>query len=107
MGRYGAVSQPENHEHPDSAAGEPLRLGQVGQLYVTQEAALLYARRRYLLVEEARRELTAFLLDAKRSGVSLGFWRRRTDRLDVSARVGYERGLLLVVSVAVCDGPRR
>jgi hypothetical protein len=96
------------HPSHQTSSKRPRRLREIGQLYVTLDAARAYATSRHqlrrcgtALVEEARRDLTEFLLDATQRATCL--WRRRTEELDVSARVSYERGLVLVVAVVLHD----
>lgn len=80
-------------------------LGQTGQVYVTLAAAREYATVEDAGIEEARRELTELLLAAKESASEPGLWRfrRRSEGLDVTARVVQERELLVVTSVSVRD----
>jgi hypothetical protein len=91
---------------------EPEILDEVACVYVTLAAAQEYARTMSLQIETARRDLTVWLLDARRvvgDGGRRGNterWRRRGrmgggDRLDVDARVAIEDGLAVVVSVQV------
>lgn len=84
---------------------EPERLRDVGQVYVTLAAAQAYARWRDMREEEARRELTVVLLDARQvgetrdDGSEAWRYRSRPKRLDVTATVSYEGELAVVVRV--------
>jgi hypothetical protein len=94
-----------NDRSPDASP----RLGQRGQIIVSQAALDRYAAARSLLPEEARRELTACLLDArhKSDGPPAEYRARsRTTGLDITARVvpdAQDPRLLVVVAVSVRD----
>ncbi len=81
-----------------------MTLGEAGQIYVTLAAAQRYAELRRLRPEEARRELTSLLLDAKctreATATSPAHYRARSraTQLDVSATVAREDRLLVVLS---------
>jgi len=79
-------------------------LAQTGALFVTHAAAERYAEFSGLLIEGARKELTALLLDAwlVKSGEPQS-WRYRSarKRLDISATIVREGRLFVVVSVNV------
>ena len=80
-------------------------LGSLGQVYVTLAAARTYATARGLLEEEARRELTERLLDARQKESEPGapeLWRYRSRAhgVDISARVSHEGPLLVIVTVS-------
>lgn len=80
------------------------RLASTGQVYVTLAAARIYAQAAGVEIEQARRELTLWLLDAVEvdRGAVPEKWRwRRRSRVDVSALVVREGPLALVVSVGV------
>lgn len=84
-------------------------LGQTGQIVVSQAAAEQYAEARDLGMEEGRRELTALLVSARRSGNQPASgaegWRVRSRPLglDVTALVTREGPLAVVVHVHVRD----
>lgn len=80
-------------------------------VYVTLSAARTYGAHERLRDEEARRELTEQLLDARRveqgeesGGPQLWRMRRRSTGLDVTARVAVEGKLHVVVAVNVREG---
>lgn len=77
-------------------------LAETGQIYVTLAAAQQYAAHERLRDEEARRELTVLLLDARETS-DPGKWRmrRRSSGLDLTAHVRLEDGLLVVTHVHV------
>lgn len=78
------------------------RLGTLGQIYVTLTAAERYAEEQRLRPEEARRELTELLLDARvqEEGQTMRVRARsRTTQIDVSATVVREGRLLVVTSI--------
>ena len=94
-----------------TAPSEKLKLSEVGQVYVTLASA-----RQYLAAsrqtheaplngeEDARRELTELLLDAVRvegdtSNPERWRYRRKSERIDISARVVREGRLMVVLSV--------
>lgn len=80
------------------------RLAELGSIYVTRAATHQYQEARGIAgPEEARRELTEYLLDATRS--SDGTWRirRRSLGVDLIVRVAHESGLAVVTSVRVRD----
>jgi hypothetical protein len=92
------------------------RLGAQGQVYVTLAAAQSYADAERLGIEEARRELTEYLLEATPSGDGTAGhperwrFRRRSTGLDITARISREGKLLVVVAANVRDhnaGSRR
>lgn len=89
------------------------RLGQRGQIYVTLAAGQTFARDKDrakgpMQIEEARRELTDLLIDAKCTREAEGPGavaqyraRSRTTGLDISAQVTTDGRLLVVTSVSV------
>lgn len=85
---------------PPEDASRP-RLGEQGQVFITIAAAQSYAECRRLRPEEARRELTELLLDA-REGSTPGAYRARSrvSQIDISAKVVREGRLLVVVSAS-------
>lgn len=83
---------------PPEDAGKP-RLGTLGQVYVTLAAAEQYQRTTDMRIEEARRDLTELLLDAREQTSGSYRYRRKSDGVDISARVVREGKLLVVVSV--------
>ena len=88
----------------DATAGD--RLSSRGHVYVTLAAAERYAEERHLRIEEARRELTEILLDARIGDEGPPMHvrsRSRTAGLDVSATISREGRLLVVVSVHARD----
>lgn len=100
-----AVTDVAANASPESTSP---RLGERGQVYVSLSAAERYAEARRLRVEEARREVTELLLDAKctreaesHDGVAHYRARSRQTQLDVSATVVREGLLLVVASVNV------
>jgi len=83
-------------------------LGATAQVYVTMAAAQTYAAARGLAIEAARRELTEYLLEARRpegsvqeDGPELWRFRRRSTGVDISARISREGRLAVVVAVSV------
>jgi hypothetical protein len=89
---------------PGSPPVAAVRLGSVGQVYVTVAAAGRYAAFAGMKIEGARRELTVLLLDAKRvRDGEPSHWRARsrTTGLDISATVTREGPLLVVLSCNV------
>jgi hypothetical protein len=87
---------------PPSEDADLPRLMALGQVYVTLTAAEQYARQRGLRIEEARRELTELLLDARVQDETSPMRvraRSRLTQIDVSARVSREGRLLVVVSL--------
>lgn len=78
-------------------------LGETGQVYVTLAASRAYGAIERLGDEEARRELTEMLLDAKESETTPGQWRfrRRSEAIDITARVSKDNQLLVVTTVSV------
>lgn len=90
-------------------------LATTGQIVVSMAAAWEYARARGLEgAEEARRELTALLVESRRTGTQpqsgAEGWRRRsrTHGVDVTAHVTRDGPLAIVVHVGVRDyRPRR
>ena len=77
-----------------------VRLKETGSVYVTRAATHQYQEARGIDgPEEARRELTEYLLDAKQS--TDGTWRirRRSLGVDLIVRVAHEDGLAVVVSL--------
>lgn len=91
----------------EPAPTDPRRyLAAEGQIYVTASAAAAYADARGLQPEDARRELTTLLLEARRGTTEPGkpeLWRfrRQSAGVDISARVSREGPLLVVVSISV------
>ncbi len=85
----------------------PETLGTTGQILVSQAAARQYAAALGLQIEQARRELTVLLADARRSATQphngTEGWRVRSRalRVDVSAQVAREPGLAVVTTVGV------
>jgi len=84
------------------------RLSETGAVFVTARAAEEYARAVGLRAEEARRELTERLLDARRGGhaeTGAEVWRARSraTQLDITAHVARAGRLAIVVHVAVRD----
>lgn len=85
---------------------DPDRLGSRGQLHITDAAARAYAADMRLAgPNEARLELLRLLPDAKQTKAALPGdhveqwrYRRGADGVDISARVTYERGLVVVLS---------
>lgn len=82
------------------------RLGDTGQIHVTAAAAQSYADATGLQVEEARRELTDYLLDAVpvsggSGDVEAWRFRRGSAGIDISARVTREGRLAVVIAVNV------
>jgi hypothetical protein len=91
---------------PPSEDADRPRLATLGQVYVTLTAAEQYAKQRSLRIEEARRELTELLLDARVLDEAPPMRiraRSRATQIDVSARVLREGRLLVVVSVEARD----
>lgn len=81
-------------------------LATVGQIYVTPTAAAAFAAvERIYSDEDARRELTELLIDAKQEEDETR-WRMRvrSTGLDIQARVSREGRLLVVTHVNVRDG---
>ena len=86
--------------------GEPLRdlrLGAQGQIFVSLAAARSYASATGTQPEEARRELTEYLIDARVTGEEGDTLtvraRSRGTGLDIQARVAVDGRLLVVVHV--------
>jgi hypothetical protein len=86
-------------------------LAETGHVYVTLSAARTYADHERLKDEEARRELTELLLDARRveqgeqpGGPQLWRMRRRSTGLDLTARIAVQGRLHVVVAVSVREG---
>jgi len=84
------------------------RLGDRGPIYVSMRAAERYAELRHMRAEEARRELTELLLDARctRESPTLADAahyraRSRTSGLDISATVVRDGRLLVVAAINV------
>ena len=85
-------------------SGGAATLGQTGRLYVSLAAAREYAdAERIAGDEEARRELHELLLDARQDATDPTSWRmrRRSEDLDVTARVAEDGRLLVVTHVSV------
>ncbi len=81
---------------------EPRALADTGTVYVTLRAAREYARTVDLGEEEARRELTALLIDARRrteDAPPYERWRLRRGDVDISAMVSRDGRLAVVVTV--------
>jgi hypothetical protein len=78
-------------------------LAQQGAVYVSHAAAVTYARAEDIGTEEARRELTEILLDARQVESDPTQWRyrRRSTDLDITCRVAREGRLLVATSVNV------
>lgn len=85
---------------------DSIRLGDTGQIYVTDKAWRLYARLIEGEPEESRRELTRLLVSAKPrppndNGTEVWRYRGRpapeSERVEVTASVVREDGLVLVV----------
>lgn len=76
-------------------------LGRAGVLYVSHAAAASYARDEGIELEEARRELTELLADARQNESDPSQWRfrRRSEGLDITCRVAPDGRLLVVTSV--------
>lgn len=86
-----------------SESGKDL-LCETGQVYVTLAAAQEYAHLQRLQVEQARRTLTEYLLEATRSGdvwdQAEGWrYRRKSSGVDITARVVREGRLAVVVAI--------
>ena len=84
------------------------RLGETGCVFVSLRAAEEYARATGQRVEEARRELTERLLDARRTsdpatGAEGWRYRSRETQLDIGAHVARVGRLAVVVHVRVRD----
>lgn len=87
-------------------------LAETGHVYVTLSAARTYgAAERIRGDEEARRELTELLLDARRveqderpGEPQLWRMRKRSTGLDITARIAVQGRLHVVVAVNVRDG---
>lgn len=80
----------------------PLRLADTGTVYVTLRAAREYAHSVDVGEEEARRELTTLLLDARRRAEDAPpyeRWRLRRGPVDISAMVSRDGPLAVVVTV--------
>lgn len=98
-----------------TATSDPsiVRLGQTGQILVTDAAARTYVDEYRIGMAEARRELTAHLMQASRpesdrnraikDGPELWRRRNRASGVDISARVVREDGMAVVVAVSVRD----
>lgn len=82
--------------HEDGAT-----LAAQGVVYVSYAAADSYARSEGIEIEEARRELTELLADAKQSQSDPGKWRfrRKSESVDITARVARDGRLLVVTAV--------
>lgn len=83
---------------------ESAHLGGTGCVYVTLRAAREYAAGTELGDEQARRELTELLLDARRQGDTSDPYerwrfRRRSAGVEISALVSREGRLAVVVTV--------
>lgn len=78
-------------------------LAQQGAVYVSHAAAVTYSRAEDIGTEEARRELTEILLDARQVESDPTQWRmrKRSTDLDITCRVAREGRLLVVTSVNV------
>lgn len=76
-------------------------LGRAGLLYVSHAAAARYAEQEDLEIEEARRELTELLADARQNESDPTQWRfrRRSEGLDITCRVAVDGKLLVVTSI--------
>lgn len=94
---------------PPQPPERPL-LGSLGQIYVTLRAAEDYAGDERLRAEEARRELTELLLDARvRDPAAEPMQvraRSRASGIDLSATVVREGRLLVVTSAHARDAPQ-
>lgn len=85
---------------------DPDRLGARGQIYVTARATTQYAEARQLRTEEARRELTEYLLDARiqHEGPPMQVRARsHSTQVAITAQVVREGRLLVVVSAHARD----
>lgn len=78
-------------------------LEQTGPVYVSHAAAATYASAEDIGLEEARRELTELLLDARPRESDPDQWRtrKRSTDLDLAARIARDGRLLVVTSVSV------
>ena len=74
-----------------------------GQIYVSLAAAQQYASARRLQPEEARRQLTELLLDAKPRDDGSYRARSRSTQIDITARVAVEGRLLVITTINVRD----
>lgn len=91
------------------SASDERRLGERGQIYVTLSAGERYAELRRMRPEEARRELTELLVEARVQDEGPPMQcraRSRRSGVDITARVAREGGLLVVVSVNARDDRR-
>lgn len=83
------------------------RLSQRGQIFVSLAAAAKFAEARRLRIEEARRELTEIMLDAREQSVDGDRIkcraRSRSTQLDITAQIVQEGRLLVVISVDARD----
>lgn len=92
---------------------EPVRLGDLGQILITQSAQLTYQRWVGCGPAEAQRQLMVFLSQAtlRQEGEgdrpALFRYRKRADNVDLSARVARDGDLLSVVSINVRGAPPR
>lgn len=88
-----------------AATGTAETLGQAGAVLVSLAAAEQYAAAEDLGVEDARRELTELLLDARENQAQDGRWRARSKSsgLDLTARVARDGRLLVVTSIDARD----
>lgn len=90
----------------DAPSRDDARLGETGQVHVTQAATDVYADYTQQGFEEARRELVTLLLGARRKGVTdtgAENWRARSRPLgvDVTAHISREGPLAVVTHVHV------
>lgn len=76
-------------------------LGEQGQVYCTLAAVEAYANHEDIRNEEARRELTEILLDARNVEGNQWRFRSRSTGLDITARVVHEGRLIVVTSISV------
>lgn len=86
-----------------AVTGDSLRLGDSGAVFVSLTAAEEFARAEGLQLEEARRELTELLIDAKPVAGDETQWRarNRSSGLDITCRVARDGRLMVVTRVHV------
>lgn len=87
------------------------RLGETGQILLSQAAVRAYCEWSGLREEEGRRELTALLVDAKRvgttdSGAERWRYRSRSTGTDCEAHITRNGPIAVVVHVRVRGTPR-
>lgn len=81
-------------------------LASQGQLYISRTAAKTYQEFAELGTEEARRELTEILMEArpvedKGDGKERWRYRRQSEHIDITALVSREDGLIVVTHISV------